>query len=150
VGGLAEQITVYEVTRSFRSLLRLDILTVSICCYTAWFYVLDSPGLLACILYFVWTLFKDLTMFFFIVRGFTRTTRILRLTSFDILIAVVATFIYDFNVKGKAHVRDMIVTYVPVVGAVLVTRLLVVILANRTLKSVAENRQRRERLLTIN
>jgi len=150
VGGLAEQISVYEVTRSFRSTLRLDVFAVAFSCYTAWFYVFDTPGILACTVFFAWTLFKDLTMYFSIERGFTRTTRILRLTSFDILVAVAAVIVYDFKWHGSEHVEDIIVTYVAVVVAVLATRVLVIKMANRSLKEVAKNREQRETLVSIN
>lgn len=150
VGGLAEQISVYEVTRSFRSTLRLDIIAVAFSCYTSWFYVFDTPGILACSIFFAWTLFKDLTMYFSIERGFTRTTRILRLTSFDIVVAVAATIVYDFKWHGSEHVEKIVVTYVAVVISVLATRVLVVRMANRSLQEVAKNRERRETLVTIN
>jgi len=152
VGGLAEQITVYEVTMSFRAVLRLDIFTVALCSYTAWFYVFNTSGLTltACVIYFVWTLLKDLAMFFSIKRGFTRTTRILRLTSFDIIVVLVATLVYDFKWNGSDHIKHIVSTYVTVMGSVIVTRVLVVRQAYRSLKEIAENRERRETLVTIN
>jgi len=150
VGGLAEQLTVYEVTMSFRAVLRLDIFTVALCSYTAWFYVFKNSGLTGCVIFFVWTLLKDLAMFISIRRGFTRTTRVLRLTSFDVIVALVATLVYDFKWNGSDHIQYIVTTYVAVMGAVIITRVLVVRLAYRSLKEISENRERRETLVTIN
>jgi len=148
VGGLSGSQNVYEATTNFRSVLRLDIFTVSFCCYTGWFYVYESPGLAACILFFLWTLAKDLTMFFSIKNGFTTHTRILRYTSIDIFIALIATLVYDFKWNGTSHVKYIIVTYIAVGTAVVATRIVLCVLTNRALDEVAQNKERAENLLS--
>jgi len=149
VGGLSENQSVYEATANFRSTIRLDIFTVALCCYTSWFYVLKSSGLVASVLFFVWTLAKDLIMFYSINRGFTSYTRILRLTSFDILLALVATIVCDYLWYSMSHLEYLMVTYVGVGICVISTRLVVVIQANRALEEVAHNREHAELFTSV-
>lgn len=144
VGGLIENQSVYEVTANFRSTLRLDTFTVSFACYTAQYYVYESPGLIGSVLFFLWTLAKNLVMYTSIKRGFTSYTRILRLTSFDVLIALVATFVYDYVYHGVKYVSYIQFTYIAVGVTVISTRVVVVVLANRALEEVAQNRQQAE------
>jgi len=138
VGGLAQNQALYQATAEFRALLRLDMFTVLLACASAMFYVVKwTGGLIACIIFLVWSWIKNMWTRYAVRRGWMNQVRIFLFTTVDIVVAFGLTVLYNYIWRDSSNtISNMFWIYFCVGLATLATRASVFIFGRRAMEEM--------------